>query len=457
MSKRGSRENLCHLLLDSGGTERLMPFERAKDGVKAGAEVAVAAGVALPKKLVARDWQLLVQPRIDLAWLAGGGVCLRLAEFPTTDRGELASMVELQLEKLSPLPPAQVVAGFEVLEELPGGVAQVLVVIAARGEVEARIEALRGRGLVVDRLDVALAREVIAQVVEEGLWIVQDPEGAPGLVAAAWRIGGRWRRVDVLRLPEGALAGATLVDALNRMAWAAELEGWLEALPVVRLVAEAGLAEVLEPALAEWTGRAVDRRLPRGVAATAADSAREALAGRGATLVPGEMKERNRQAFIDRLWIRGLGTLGVVYLIGTLGYLAWLNHKKEELSDDRVALKLLAQHYTNALRLKDQVMILEEQVNLRFAALDCWKAAAEKLPASMTLTSMNFVRGKTLRLDGLVDPSSREDVTRYNSELAAVEVRDQRLFSSVKPAQVTVRGSSAVWNFELELNRLEVK
>ncbi|MFM8420382.1 MAG: hypothetical protein ACKOEQ_09695, partial [Verrucomicrobiota bacterium] len=112
---------------------------------------------------------------------------------------------------------------------------------------------------------------------------------------------------------------------------------------------------------------------------------------------------------------------------------------------------------TNAMRLRDQVLILEEQANLRFAALDCWKAAVETLPDDLTLTSLNFVRGRTLRLDGTVDPSRREAVTRYNSELLAVKARNQPLFSAVKPAQVQVRGTLATWSFEAELNRMEAK
>jgi hypothetical protein len=174
-------------------------------------------------------------------------------------------------------------------------------------------------------------------------------------------------------------------------------------------------------------------------------------------LVPAEVSQKNRQACVDRLWMRGLGSLGAVYVVLVLAGLAWFTHKENQLDEEQVDLRGLAQHYTNAMRLRDQVLILEEQVTLRFAALDCWKAAVEKLPESMTLTSMNFIRGRTLRLDGTVDPSQREEVTKYNSDLLAVQVRNQPLFSVVKPAQVSVRGTVASWSFEAELNRMEAK
>jgi hypothetical protein len=458
MSKRSTRENVCHVLVDADTAGQVLLFERTKEGVRETGQVAVGASGAVPAKVGARDWQLLLKPRLDVAWMSGEDVCLRLIELPTSDPAEVSSMVDIQLEKISPLPPSQVVAGFEVLGALPSGGVSVLVVIAPRSAVEARLEALRSRGFVVDRLDVAMARELVSQATEDGLWIISDPCGTPGLLTTAWRTGGQWRQVDVLRIPVGGAAGEVLVASLTRVAWAAELDGWLTGgVPAVRLVMGEAQGEPLAGPLAEWSGQPVDRRTLRAPRVTASDTAREALGGRGLTLVPEETAIRNRQAFVDRLWVRGLGTIGMTYLVLVLGYLAWLNYQKDILEEEKVNLKGLANHYTNALRLKDQVLILEEQVNLRFAALDCWKVAVEKLPSSMTLTTMNFVRGKTLRLDGQVDPSAREDVTKYNSELAAVEVRGQRLFGSVKPAQQTVRGSVATWSFEAELNRLDTK
>lgn len=458
MSKRSTRENVCHVLVDADTAGQVLLFERTKEGVRETGQVAVGANGAVPAKVGARDWQLLLKPRLDVAWMSGEDVCLRLIELPTSDRAEVSSMVDIQLEKISPLPPGQVVAGFEILGALPSGGFSVLVVIAPRTSVETRLDALRSRGFVVDRLDVAMARELVSQATEDGLWIIGDPCGTPGLLTTAWRTGGQWRQVDVLRIPAGGSAGEVLVSSLTRVAWAAELDGWLTGgVPTVRLVTGEAQAEPLAGPLADWSGQPVDRRTLRAPRVTASDTAREALGGRGLTLVPEETATRNRQAFVDRLWVRGLGTIGMTYMVLVLGYLAWLNYQKDILEEEKVNLKGLANHYTNALRLKDQVLILEEQVNLRFAALDCWKVAVEKLPSSMTLTTMNFVRGKTLRLDGQVDPAAREDVTKYNSELAAVEVRGQKLFGSVKPAQQTVRGNVATWSFEAELNRLDTK
>ena len=67
----------------------------------------------LPERLVTKDWQHLVQPRLNVAWLPPDEVFLRVVQLPKADPAETLSMVELQLEKISPLPVAQIVWCFE--------------------------------------------------------------------------------------------------------------------------------------------------------------------------------------------------------------------------------------------------------------------------------------------------------------------------------------------------------
>lgn len=457
MSRRSKPEKSCLVLVTGPDGDRLLAFDPAGAGVKVRQVHTLPAGGPIPVKVAGRDWQLLLSPRLDLAWMPGADVYFKLTELPSIDPVEVTSMAELLLEKLSPLPPAQVVCGAEIVGEVQPGISSVLLVIVARNRVEERLADLAVRGYTAGRLDVGLARELVTTAREDGLWLLEDPERTPGLLAVAWRLGGKWKQVDALRIPSGEGAGEALVTALTRMAWAAELDGWLTELPAIQMVASDEVASALVGPLEAWSGQTVQRRVPREIGQTAADSARAGLSGNGLTLMPPEVLDRNRQSFVDRLWVRGLGTIGMIYLVGMVGFLAWHTYWKGELDERRVNLKGLAPHYTNALRLKDQVQVMEEQVNLRFAALDCWKAAVEKLPPSMTLNSLNFIRGKTLRLDGTVDPAQREDVTKYNSDLLAVQARDQALFGTVKPAQVTLRGSVATWNFEAELNRLDAR
>lgn len=107
--------------------------------------------------------------------------------------------------------------------------------------------------------------------------------------------------------------------------------------------------------------------------------------------------------------------------------------------------------YTNVLTLRAQVDVLEEQVGLKYAALDSWRAAIEKLPASLTLQSLSFRNGRTLTLQGTAPAEAQADVTAFNAELQRVQVRGEALFGAVTPAAFNLRGNVGTWSFDAEL------
>lgn len=180
------------------------------------------------------------------------------------------------------------------------------------------------------------------------------------------------------------------------------------------------------------------------------------MRGLAATVLPPETQTRQRQQFVDRLWIQGLGAVGMAYLIGVVIYLGLLNWQKWELENLQVDNSGLALQYTNTLGHEAKKEILEEQVALRYAALDSWKMAIEKLPASLSLSTINFVKGRSLRLDGVVSSEAQPEVVNFGNELRKITLTNGvALFSAVKPGPIAVRGNSASWSIEAELNQSE--
>src|SRR5687767_11797314 len=100
----------------------------------------------LSPKLISRDWQTLVQPRLDVAWLSSQKVFLRVVQLPKADLAETQSMIDLQLEKLSPLPVAQIVWGFEIFPTDEPDMQTVVVIIAPRSQVDDFLGKLEGQG-----------------------------------------------------------------------------------------------------------------------------------------------------------------------------------------------------------------------------------------------------------------------------------------------------------------------
>src|SRR5258708_170086 len=72
------------------------------------------SGEALPSGLIAKTWRSLWLPRLNVAWLPAEHVFLRVAQFPRSAFNETVAMVELQLEKLSPMPVAQIAWSLQV-------------------------------------------------------------------------------------------------------------------------------------------------------------------------------------------------------------------------------------------------------------------------------------------------------------------------------------------------------
>jgi len=109
-----------------------------------------------PTAAVGKNWQTLVRPRLNIAWLPSDKVFLRAVHLPGTDTAEIASMVELQLEKLSPLPVTHLVWSFYLMPQTagkPDALRTVIVIIAARSYVEEFLGELEGRGFLADRIE----------------------------------------------------------------------------------------------------------------------------------------------------------------------------------------------------------------------------------------------------------------------------------------------------------------
>ena len=103
-----------------------------------------------PPAVVGKDWHTLFRDKLNIAWLPADKVFFRAVQLPSSDPAEVASMVELQLEKLSPLPVTHIVWSIYLLPRLsdkPEALQMVIVIIAARSAVEEFLGAV-GRGRV---------------------------------------------------------------------------------------------------------------------------------------------------------------------------------------------------------------------------------------------------------------------------------------------------------------------
>src|SRR5882757_2113471 len=208
-----ARWNSCNILQLAPDASRLWQFE-AKDGFKLDRDVRTRSGEALPSKVVAKSWASLWQPTLNVAWLPPENVFLRVVELPRSNPEETLSMVELQLEKLSPIPVTQIVWTLHILpqthEAAPAidagegeakaeSLQTAIVVIAERNVVEEFLGKLETQGYLADRLEAPMLDQLEATpATEDGAWIYPSLLGAQSAALVAWRGGGVLRNLSFL-------------------------------------------------------------------------------------------------------------------------------------------------------------------------------------------------------------------------------------------------------------------
>ncbi|MGD1084039.1 MAG: hypothetical protein ABSA47_04710 [Verrucomicrobiota bacterium] len=446
----------ANVLQTMPGGRRLWRFSAKGDRFVFEAEKTLTLSETAPVTLVGKDWQSLVWPKLNVAWLPADKVFFRAVQLPGADAAEIAAMLELQLEKLSPLPVTHVVWSYYLAPRpataKPDALQNVIVVIASRAYVEEYLGELQLQGFQPDRIESpALDQLLAARMNGDGVWIFPGAQGDPVLMV--WQYAGSIHNVTLLPLPPGPERAAQIKAHIEQIAWAGELEGWLTQPPRIHLVAAPAEAAAWEPLFKPWADAGVEIIPPASPADLAAQSAERA--GRdGATtnLLPPEFTARYHQQLVDRLWMRGVLSVVAVYLFGVLVYFGFLYGLGKQLDHARQEVARISADFTNAAEDELQITVLKNRQNLKYAALDCWKAVAENLPETVTLEDMYFSHDK-FDLRGSSTSEQMDDITTFNDALRHAQdtARGVPLFTDVGPPTTSTRPGKTDWRFSCKL------
>jgi hypothetical protein len=454
-----ARWHSCNILQTAPDANRLWQFD-AKSGALS-RESSGAPGQPLPSS-VAKSWTSLWQPRLNVAWLPPESIFLRVIELPKSSFGETLAMVELQLEKLSPIPVTQIVWTLQILPQAPAENLQtIIVVIVERKVVEEFLGKLETQGYLADRLEAPMLDELAATSAGgDGAWIYPALLNGQNAALVAWWFGGALRNLSYVVLPVAGNRAKSLQEQLAQLAWAGELEGWLTAQPQWHLVADGGLAGEWETFLRDGLGEPVQVIKPLPLQELAAHTARRAAAAddSNAVLLPGDYSARYREQFFDRLWLHGLFATGILYAVCVAVYFCATFFLGIQTGKVEQQVAALGGSYTNVLQLKARYAVLKERQDLKYAALDCWKVVAEQLPEGITLQRFSFGNGQTLSLSGTAPADQINTLFNFNSAMQKATLNGQPMFSSQGGETISPRkiGENMVsWNFSLKLQNAE--
>jgi len=460
-----ARWHSCNVLQSTGEGRKLWQFS-AGGKIALQREVAGLATEPLPPNIILKDWHTLFQPKLNVAWLPADKVFLRVVQVPKSDLAETQSMLDLQLEKLSPLPVAQVVWGFELIPStappdamttLEGAMQTAIVIIVARTQVEEFLGQLETQGYLADRLELPLLDQLRATAIkEDGAWIYPGAGGSPSSCLVAWWYGGTLCNLSLMHLPPSEKRGELLQEQLMQMTWAGELEGWLTFLPRFHLVAD-------EPNASEWRTlfkpeQSVETIQPLTPGELAALTCKRATNGEVRTnLLPPEYTARYKQRFNERLVMRALGAIFVTYIILVTAYIGWTQVQSFRFGTKAETVASLGREYTNTIQIKERARVLQDQVDLQYAALDCYKAVADFLPSELMLEEVNFDHGRKLTLRGAAANVDRGKVVDFMDSLRTVAPKGQPLFKALDgPRLNTAPGNQQLsWAFSADLKRAD--
>ncbi|HEX3855999.1 MAG TPA: hypothetical protein VHY30_01740 [Verrucomicrobiae bacterium] len=455
-----ARWNSCNILQTAPDANRLWQFD-AKSGAL-NRESSSAPGLPLPPKYVAKSWTSLWQPKLNVAWLPPENIFLRVVELPKSSFGETLAMVELQLEKLSPVPVTQIVWTLQILPQSPSETLQtIIVVIVERKVVEEFLGKLESQGYLADRLEAPMLDELASSPASEnGAWIYPALLNGQNAALVAWWFSGALRNLSYIVLPLDGDRAKSLQEQLAQLAWAGELEGWLTSQPKWHLVADGTIAGEWETFLRDGLGESVAVTKPMPLPELAAHTARRATAAdaSNAVLLPTEFSARYRQQFFDRLWLHGLFATGILYAVCVAIYFCATFFLGIQTGKVEQQVTAISGSYTNALQLKARYEVLKQRQDLKYAALDCWKVVAEQMPEGISLQRFSFANGETLSVGGTAPSDQINALFNFNSAMQKATLNGQPVFTSeggetVSPRQVG--NNNVSWSFSLKLQNAE--
>jgi hypothetical protein len=464
-----ARLNSCNLLHVAPDAKRLWTFDAKGGGFVLAREQRVAHAENLPAKGVAKSWSSLWSPKLNVAWLPPENVFLRVVELPAANAEETFSMVELQLEKLSPIPVTQIVWTLHILgthqsvakaDGTTESLQTVVVVIAPRAAVEDFLCRLEKENFLADRLEVPLLDQLEAVSPEgDSAWIFPLTIGGQNAALVAWWFGGVLRSLNFVTLPPAGDRAAELKTQLSLLAMAGEVEGWLTASPKWHLVADPVNAAEWENLLRAALGEPVKISAPPAPAELAARTAKRAAVAEKSHLLPEEFIARYHQQFIDRLWLSGLFFAGVMYAVFCVFYFAAVSFRGYQTHQVEAQVAAIANDYTNSVQLRSQFAVLKERADLKYAALDCWQTVAQQLPPSITLARFSFADGQKISLSGSAPQDQVNTLFDFDSGLRKAQLNGQPMFDAQKGEHVNphLNGNVEVWSMSTELLHTEVE
>ncbi len=456
--------NDCNLIQFRESEARLWHFAVSEKQVTQKSQLTHSESTPLPQAQVEQAWRQFFKKRLNLSWIPSEHLYLRVIDMPACeDREETRQMLEFQLEKISPVPVHQIVWSFQNLPCPDPEQQSLLLVLAQRSAVDGVLSQLESIGYQTDQITFSGLQGLVGFEPPSDCvrisWEPRDEHSADCLIS--WHIDGWTKDAGLVHVPMDERGAQALVNHLNNAAWSGELEGWLKQAPEVRFEGPEEEPGSWIEAAKKWSSLGVEHEDAPHSEVRAHECAERSVRGKSTVnLMPEDVHRGYRQSYVDGLWWSSLKGVGLIYIFAVGIYFAAMEWRKTENLDLQVAMRSRANAFTNTMALQAKVNILQEQVDLKYSALDSLRMISELMPDGMSLLSFNFRQGKIVTLRGNIPTDQTAKVTDYHESLIGAQVDGKPLFESVSDPTISATGTSrrnpvqsSTWSFNCELRR----
>ncbi len=339
--------------------------------------------------------------------MPGSCAIQRVVVLPATDPRELAGMVELQIDALSPFPPESVAYSYEVLDKGEAST-RVLIAIVQKTIVESIGAALHHRKLLIDRLTLSTpgwwailrrrpalsepGRRVLLIAENQSCDLLVTDDGVPVLVRSHALLEGLSQEEFAQDIAEETVSAMTALEVEHGAKPLAGFIIWMGAAAPAALPA----------ALADAGGWAIQQEALDSLGSLSEGVARQVDSGTGAQLdlVPEawRLEEKNRR--IKHGLVLASAVVLVLWLLAIGGILAWQELQGRNLirlEKQLAAVKPAAQDVRDARR---RVQALSLYGDISHSALECLRELTSLMPEGIELNQVTFEKGKAVALSG---------------------------------------------------------
>lgn len=314
---------------------------------------------------------------------------------PTTDAEELAQMVRLQLDDLSPLPPEETVFGFRPLGQ-NGTDSRVLVALAPKSVSDQQVADLEAAGQSAEIVSVdaialfhaLLRRQLLPNDDRLHLFVQRD---ADTTALIAHRNGQPLLMRSLLTTDP-----ATVMAEIAHTRFALALE---------HPDAAAGEIVLAGPGATEIAGQCSEpvRVLDAGDLPPLEEALREDAATESArhfNLLSDEWRQRRHRGQVRRRLIRGLLVIAALYALALAAYAAASVRQSWRLSQLADQIRALQPQFSEAWQARQALQTLEARLDTQQTALEVLREITLLLPENVRLTNFSFKKGQSVTLRG---------------------------------------------------------